>query len=45
LSGLLLDGMLQPIMWLLVAIELLAAALAWWAIRAAHGIPPGPAPS
>jgi Flp pilus assembly protein TadB len=34
LYGLAVDGWWQPIMWLLTAVEVLAAGLCWWAIHA-----------
>lgn len=46
LIGLVVDGPWQPVMWLLVAAEITAAALAWWALstmRAArHAAAPAP---
>jgi hypothetical protein len=41
LYGLAVDGWWQPIMWLLTTVEVLAAGLCWWAIRAVRAADEG----
>jgi len=40
LAGLVVDGVWQPVMWLLLAIEVAAAALVVWALRSMPAPPP-----
>lgn len=44
LTGLLLDGLWQPIMWLLVAVEVVGAALVFWALQQVQTTPPPAGP-
>lgn len=45
LSGLVLDGFWQPIMWLLTTAEVVAAALIWWALQQPRGKSAGGPPA